>query len=127
MSAPNAAQTTETATNVQIEALTKKVEELQAKNDELIQVEEDMKKVQEELKHWKTATRQMQRVCGYMTRVATDGTKKRGKGLTGVYQLAEQSVKGCLYQHAVFVAERVWPFVKRMPVHWTTFSEKKPA
>ena len=45
MSAQNAAPTTETATNVQIEALTKKVEELQAKNDELIQVEEDMKKV----------------------------------------------------------------------------------
>ena len=83
-----------------------------------------MKKLKEELKSSKETNRQMQRVCGYMTRVATDGTKKRGKGLTGVYDLAEQSVKGCLYQHAVFVAERVWPSVKRMPTYWTTFSEK---
>ena len=59
-----------------------------------------------------------------MTRTATDGTKKRGKGLAGVYELAEKSVRGCLQEHALFVTEQVWPTVKRMPDHWTAFSSK---
>ena len=50
-----------------------------------------------------------------MTRVATDESRKRGKGMAGVIELAEQSVRYCLQEHAVFVSEKVWSHWKRMP------------
>ena len=102
MSAQNAAQNA--ATNIQV--LTAKVEELEAKNAELLPLKEEMKKLKDELKSSKEMNNQMQMVCAYMTRVATDGTKKRGKGLAGVYELAEKSVQGCLQANMLLLWQR---------------------
>ena len=86
---------------------------------------EEIKKLKTECTGAKDPNKNLQRMCAYMTRSATDATKRRGKGLTGVYELAEKSLRGCLMEHAMFVAEEVWPTVKRMPEHWTAFSTNK--
>ena len=57
-----------------------------------------------------------------MTRAATDGSRKRGKGMAEVIELAEQSVRSCLQEHADFVSEKIWPNWKRMPENWIVFS-----
>ena len=64
-------------------------------------------KLETEVKTTKQMGKSMQKVCSYMTRVATDGSRKRGKGMTGVTELAEQSVRSCLQEHAVFVQEEI--------------------
>ena len=110
-----------------ISALTKRVKDLEADNDECKSLRDKIKRMKAELVSSKEMNKSMQKVCAYMTRVATDGTKQRGKGIAGVMELAEKSVRGCLQEHAIFVSETVWPTVKRMPDHWTAFSTKKTA
>ena len=95
------------------------MKELEAKNKELTLLDqiskEDVTSLKLELASAERMNRSMQKVCAHMARVATDGTKKRGKGLTGVMELAEKSMRPCLQEHANFVTEKVWPTVKRMP------------
>ena len=62
-----------------------------------------------EVKNAKHIGKSMHTVCAYMARTATDGSRKRGKGMAGVMELAEQSVRSCLQEHAVFVSEKIWP------------------
>ena len=77
-------------------------------------------KLETKVKTTKQIGKSMQKVCVYMTRVATDGRRKRGKGTTGVMELAEQPLR-----HAVFVQEKIWPKWKRMPENWIVFSTKQ--
>ena len=110
-----------------ISALTKRVQDLEADNDLCGELRDEVKRMKAELVSSKEMIKSMQKVCAFMTRQATDGTKKRNKGIAGVMELAEKSVRGCLQEHALFVSETVWPTVKMMPENWTAFSTKKTA
>ena len=79
-------------------------------------------KLETEVKSTKQIGKAMQKVYAYMTRVATDGSRKRGNDMAGVMDLAEQSVRPCLQEHAVFESEKIWLNRKRMPENWIVFS-----
>ena len=84
--------------------------------------EKKIAKLETEVKSTEQMGKNMQKVCAYMTRVATDGSRKRGKDVAGVMKLAEQSVRSFLQENDVFVSDKVWPNWKRMPENWIVFS-----
>ena len=90
-----------------ITALTNRVKELEADNSEFRSLRDQMKQLKAELVSSKEMNKSMQKVCAHMTRMATDGSKKPRKGIATVIELAEKSVRGCLQEHATFVAETV--------------------
>ena len=66
-------------TAVTIEVLTQKEQELEDANAEIPLLGEEIKKLKTECIGAKDANKNLQRMCAYMTRSATDATKRRGK------------------------------------------------